>query len=48
MDQAEKAGIPVIVNWNVEQTVQLVMDEVMGRIGARYPPDPSSLDWMSP
>jgi 2-phosphoglycerate kinase len=48
VDQAEKAGIPVIVNWNVEQTVQLVMDEVMGRIGARYPPDPSSLDWMSP
>jgi len=40
VDQAEKAGIPVIANWSLAETVARVMDEVMSRIGRRFPPDP--------
>jgi 2-phosphoglycerate kinase len=43
VDQAEKAGIPVIGNWSLEETVARVMDEVMAHIGQRFPPDPDAL-----
>jgi 2-phosphoglycerate kinase len=41
VDQAEKADIPVIANWSLDET----MDEVMGRILERFPPDPVSVGW---
>jgi 2-phosphoglycerate kinase len=43
VDQAQKADIPVLVNWDMNETVSHVMDEVMRRIGERFPPDPEVL-----
>jgi 2-phosphoglycerate kinase len=40
VDQAEKADIPVIVNWEINETIQQVMDEVMRHIVTCFPPDP--------
>ena len=39
LDQAEKAGIPVIANWSVDETVQQILKEAMAQISAKYPPD---------
>jgi 2-phosphoglycerate kinase len=47
VDQAEKAGIPVIANWDIEETLERTMDEAIERIAERYPPDPASLGWTS-
>ena len=44
VDQAEKADIPVIVNWEINETINQVMDEVMRHIVARFPPDPEALE----
>jgi len=44
VDQAQKAEIPVIVNWNLNETVRQVMDVIMNRIGERFPPDPKTLE----
>jgi 2-phosphoglycerate kinase len=43
LDQAEKNGIPVIANWTVDDTVRRVLEEVIKRIAARFPPDPAFL-----
>lgn len=43
VDQAEKAGIAVIGNWDLEETVEQVIDEVMWQIVQRFPPDPAVL-----
>ena len=43
VDQAEKAGIAVIGNWDLDETVEQVIDEVMRQIVKRFPPDPSVL-----
>ena len=44
VDQAEKADIPVIVNWDLNETTGRIMDEVMRRISERFPPDPEMLE----
>ena len=43
VDQAERADIPVIVNWELDETINQVMDEVMRHIAARFPPDQEAL-----
>ena len=43
LDQAEKNGIPVIANWNIDDTVRRILEQVIKRIAARFPPDPASL-----
>jgi 2-phosphoglycerate kinase len=43
VDQAQKADIPVLVNWDMNETVSQVMDEVMRCIGERFPPHPELL-----
>jgi len=43
IDQAERAAIPVIANWSVDETVQQIVREVMAEILARYPPDEAAL-----
>lgn len=43
VDQAQKADIPVLANWDMNETVGQVMDEIMGCIGKRFPPDPEAL-----
>lgn len=44
LDQAEKDAIPVIANWRVRDTVRRILEEVMARIGERFPADPSVLE----
>jgi len=44
VDQAEKAGIPVFANWDLDETIAQVIDEVMRQITQRFPPDPSLLE----
>lgn len=39
VDQAERSGIPVIANWDVDETVHQVLRQVMAEILKRYPPD---------
>ena len=41
---ADKAGIPIIANWTIEDTVRDVLQEVNRRIGERYPPEPEILE----
>ncbi len=43
VDQAQRAGIPIIANWSVEESMEQILDEIMGRIALRFPPDPSKL-----
>ena len=43
VDQAENAGIAVIGNWDLDETVEQVIDEVMRQIVKRFPPEPSVL-----
>ncbi len=43
VDQAQKADIPVLANWDLNETVSQVMEEIMRCIGKRFPPDPEAL-----
>ncbi len=43
VDQAERAGVPVIANWNVDETVHQVVRQVMAEILSRHPPDQAAL-----
>lgn len=43
VDQAQKSDIPVLINWDMDDMVRQVMDEVMRRIVERFPPDPEVL-----
>jgi 2-phosphoglycerate kinase len=43
VDQAQKAGVPVIANWSLEETLEAAMDEIMHRLGERFPPEPDAL-----
>lgn len=44
LNQAEKANIPIIANWNIEDTVHEVLLEVNRRISEHFPPDPGILE----
>lgn len=41
---SEKAQIPIIANWTVEDTVRQILLEVNRQISERYPPDPGILE----
>jgi 2-phosphoglycerate kinase len=43
LDGAERSGIPIIANWGVEDTVQLILEEVMTLMAERFPPDPEAI-----
>ncbi|MCG6859677.1 MAG: hypothetical protein LJE70_00070 [Chromatiaceae bacterium] len=43
VDQAEKVGVPVIANWDLNETVAQAIDAVVQRIVERFPPDISVL-----
>ena len=45
VDQAEKAGVPVIANWDPEETLASIMEEINARIRERFPPDPQAMGW---
>ncbi len=44
LDRAERSDTAVIVNWNADEAVLQVLEEVMKRIGERFPADPAMLD----
>ena len=44
LNLAEKANIPIIANWTIEDTVREVLLEVNRQISERYPPDPGILE----
>lgn len=44
LNLAEKANIPIISNWNIEDTVHEVLLEVNRRISEHFPPDPGILE----
>ncbi len=43
VEQAEREGVPVIANWNLDETVWTIMDVIMHQVGVRFPPDPDRL-----
>ena len=43
LSKADKAGIPIIANWAMKDTVWDVLQEVNRKISKRYPPDPELL-----
>ncbi|MEN8109092.1 MAG: hypothetical protein ABFS22_13950 [Pseudomonadota bacterium] len=44
LNLADKAHIPIIANWSIEDTVHEVLLEVNRRISEHYPPDPGILE----
>lgn len=44
LNLADKAHIPIIANWTIEDTVREVLLEVNRRISEHYPPDPGILE----
>jgi 2-phosphoglycerate kinase len=44
LNLADKAQIPIIANWTIENTVRNVLLEVNRRISEHYPPDPGILE----
>jgi 2-phosphoglycerate kinase len=40
---ADRAGIPIVSNWNVEDTVLEILKQVSHKVGERFPPDPRAL-----
>jgi 2-phosphoglycerate kinase len=44
LNLAEKENIPIIANWNIEDTVHEVLLEVNRRISEHFPPDPGILE----
>ncbi len=44
LDQAERNEIPVVVNWSPDETVRLILEQVMDRIAERFPADPDVLN----
>ena len=44
LNLADKAHIPVIANWTIEDTIREVLLEVNRRISEHYPPDPGILE----
>ena len=43
LNLADKANVPIIANWSIEDTVREILLEVNRRISERYPPDPGIL-----
>ncbi|MDH3900740.1 MAG: hypothetical protein OEU51_06815 [Gammaproteobacteria bacterium] len=47
LSEADRAGVAIIQNWYIEDTVRAVLDLVMGRVMERYPPQPDGRVWES-
>ena len=45
LDEADKAGIPIIENWYIEDTVRAVLDLVIGVLMKHFPPQPDEAVW---
>jgi 2-phosphoglycerate kinase len=42
LDEADKAGITIIENWSIEDTVRATLDLVIDVLMVRFPPDPDA------
>lgn len=42
---ADAAGITIIQNWNLENTIAKILELLSSMICDRFPPDPSKMDW---
>ena len=47
LDEADKAEIPIIENWNVEDTVRAALDIIIGELMKSFPPHPGEEVWES-
>ncbi len=47
LDEADKAGIPIIENWYIENTVRAALDLVIGVLMKHFPPQPNEDVWKS-
>ena len=47
LDEADKAGIPIIENWYIENTVRAALDLVIGVLMKHFPPQPDEAVWES-
>ena len=45
LDEADKAGIPIIENWHIEETVRAALDLVIGELMKYFPPQPDEEVW---
>ena len=45
LDEADKAGIYIIENWHIEDTVRAALDLVIGVLMKRFPPQPNDEVW---
>ena len=47
LDEADKAGVPIIENWYIENTVRAALDLVIGVLMNHFPPQPNEAVWES-
>jgi len=47
LDEADRAGISIIENWHIENTVRAILDLVIGVLMKRFPPRPDEHVWES-
>ena len=47
LDEADKAGVAIIENWYIENTVRAVLDLVIGVLMKHFPPQPNESVWES-
>jgi len=45
LDEADKAGITIIENWHIEETVRTALDLVIGKLMKHFPPHPDETVW---
>ena len=45
LDEADKAGIPIVENWYIEDTVRTALDLVIGELMKRFPPQSGEEVW---
>lgn len=47
LDEADRAGIPIIENWYIENTTRAILDLVIGVLMKHFPPRPDEQVWES-
>ena len=45
LDEEDKAGITIIENWHIEETVRTALDLVIGELMRHFPPHPDDSVW---
>jgi 2-phosphoglycerate kinase len=47
LGEADKAGVAIIQNWYIEETVRVILDLIISKIAEQYPPQPDGRVWES-